>query len=314
MNASLSSRRRFLQTTGAASLVAAAGARNDSWAGENPRPLRVDTHVHCFAGTDDPRFPYHERGPYRPPAAATPEHLLRCMREAQVDHAIIVHPEPYQDDHRYLEHCLQAGKGRLKGTLLVFADQAASLDKVPDLCRRLDVVALRVHAHSENRLPPFGKPELRRLWRLAAEHQLAVQLHFVPRYAPGFEPLIRDFPDTKVIIDHMGRPFQGTPAEHAVVMGWARLPNTIMKVSSLSAVEANPELKAGAMIRTLTDAWGAERMIYGDGFGADTTEASYAQAFARTQSYLAHLSSTDQQKILGGTAQRLFKFQGAAFQ
>src|SRR5688572_5858233 len=147
MNDSTLSRRRFLQAAGAASL-AAAGVRTGAWAGEVYRPMRIDTHVHCFAGTEDRRFPYHERGTYRPAAAATPEHLLRCMREAQVNHAIIVHPEPYQDDHRYLEHCLQAGQGRLKGTLLVFADQPASLDKVGELCRRLEVVALRVHAHA----------------------------------------------------------------------------------------------------------------------------------------------------------------------
>lgn len=307
MNGVPLSRRRFLQAAGAAALTAA-GPRPAAWAGEAPRPLRIDTHVHCFAGTDDPRFPYHERGPYRPAAAATPEHLLRCMREARVDRAIIVHPEPYQDDHRYLEHCLRAGQGRLKGTLLVFADQAGSLDKVGELCRRLGIVALRVHAHAENRLPPFGRPELRRLWQLAAQHQLAVQLHFVPRHAAGFEPLIREFADTKVIIDHLGRPFQGTPEEHAVVMRWARLPNTIMKVSSLTAIEADPKLKLEPVLRAVTDAWGADRMIYGDGFGPQTTGASYAQAFARTQSYFAQLSSADQQKIFGGTAQRLFTF------
>src|SRR3712207_8048110 len=61
---------------------------------------------------------------------------------------------------------------------------------------------------------------------------LAVQLHFEPRYAPGFKPLIEAFLDTTVLIDHLGRPFQGTPAEHAVVVGWAKLPNTIMKLRS----------------------------------------------------------------------------------
>ena len=302
------SRRRFLKTAAAVSLASAAAVRTSTGADENTRPLRIDSHVHCFAGPDDARFPYHERGPYRPPAAVTPEHLLQRMREAQVEHAIIVHPEPYQDDHRYLEHCLQVGKGKLKGTLLLFADQPGSLEKLPDLCRRLDVVALRVHAYAGERLPPFDKPELRRLWRLATEHQLAVQLHFVPRYAPGFEPLIREFAETKVIIDHMGRPYQGTSEEHAVVLGWARLPNTIMKISSLTAIEANPQQKAAPMIRMLTDAWGADRIIYGDGFGADTTGAKYAEAFTRTQSYLAHVSPADQQKILGGTAKRLFRF------
>ena len=58
------------------------------------------------------RFPYHERSPYKPEPAATPEHLLACMQEAGVDFAVVVHPEPYGDDHRYLEHCLNVSAKR----------------------------------------------------------------------------------------------------------------------------------------------------------------------------------------------------------
>ena len=200
------------------------------------RPARRGSMRTCTAlpATADARFPYHERAPYKPDKPATPEHLLDCMREAGVDYAVVVHPEPYQDDHRYLEHCLEVGKGKLKGTLLLFADREGSLDKMPELCRKLAVVSAAGARLRPDRLPPFGKPELRRLWQLAGDHGLAVQLHFQPRYAPGFEPLIREFSKTKVIIDHMGRPFQGTPAEHAVVLRWSKLDNTVMKLSSHS--------------------------------------------------------------------------------
>jgi predicted TIM-barrel fold metal-dependent hydrolase len=279
-------------------------------ADERPDVPRVDAHLHCFAGGDDPRFPYHEQAPYRPAEPAMPEHLLDCMREASVDYAVVVHPEPYQDDHRYLEHCLQVGQGKLKGTLLVFADRPDSLDRLPDLRRRLDVVAVRVHAYAPERLPPFGTPELRRLWQLATEYGLAVQLHFEPRYAPGFEPLIREFRDTKVIIDHMGRPFQGTPEEHAEVVKWSRFENTVMKLSAIPSPETYPHRDIGPVIRQLTEAWGAERMIYGGGFSAGATGDSYAAAFERARTYLTHLSAADQAHILGGTAARLFGFGG----
>jgi len=299
------SRRRFLQATLAATAAAAASQAS---AQQSPRPLRIDTHLHCFAGTADKRFPYHERGPYKPEKAATPEHLLACMKDGGVDYAIVVHPEPYQDDHRYLEHCLEVGKGKLKGTVLVFADREGSLEKLPDLAKRLPVVATRIHAYSPDRLPPFGKPELKRLWSLATDHGLAIQLHFEPRYAPGFEPLIREFKDTKVIIDHMGRPMQGTPAEHAVVIRWAQHENTIMKLSSFASQTTYPHRDIGPIIRQLTDAWGADRMIYGGGFNETATGDSYRQGFEKARGYLAHLSSTDQEKILGLTAARLFKF------
>lgn len=80
--------------------------------------LVIDTHVHCFAGTSSSAFPYHPQAPYRPVAPTPPELLLTRMDEAGVDRACVVQPEPYQDDHRYLEHCLQIGDGRLKGTCL----------------------------------------------------------------------------------------------------------------------------------------------------------------------------------------------------
>jgi predicted TIM-barrel fold metal-dependent hydrolase len=199
----------------------------------------IDTHLHCFAGANDPRFPYHPRGPYKPEGAATPEDLLRCMAGAGVDFAVVVHPEPYQDDHRYLEHCLQVGKGKLKGTALVFADQPESVAQLPGLVKNLDVRTVRIHAYAPDRLPPFGQPALRNLWKQAADLGIMVQLHFEPRYAPGFEPLIKEFADTTVIIDHLGRPFQGTPAEHAVVVGWSKLKNTVMKLSAIPA-QARP--------------------------------------------------------------------------
>ena len=272
------------------------------------KPPRVDTHLHCFAGAQDKRFPYHARAPYQPDQAATPEHLLECMDGAGVHYAVVVHPEPYQDDHRYLEHCLNVGGKRLKGTLLLFADRPGSLDQLPRLVTELDVISVRVHAYSPGRLPPFGKPELRRLWKMATEHGLAVELHFEPRHAPGFEPLIREFRDTRVIIDHLGRPLQGTPQEHEVVVRWSRFDNTIMKLSSLASTRSYPHRDIRPIVRQLTSAYGADRMIYGGGFGASATPASYRAAFERAATLLDHLSAADQAKILGENAVRLLGF------
>jgi predicted TIM-barrel fold metal-dependent hydrolase len=302
------SRRQVLQWGAAASLASAIDPYRALLAAEPNRVPRIDAHLHCFAGKDDARFPYHERAPYKPEPAATPQHLLTCMRDANVDYAVVVHPEPYQDDHRYLDHCLSVGQGKLKGTLLLFADREGSLEKMPELCQKFHPVAVRVHAYAPDRLPPFGKPELRKLWQMATDHGLAVQLHFEPRYAPGFEPLIREFSKTTVIIDHMGRPFQGTPGEHAVVLQWARMNNTVMKLSAIPDKRTYPHRDIGPIVRQLTDAWGAERMIYGGGFGAEATGDSYRRAFEQARSYLEHLSSADQAKILGGTAARLFGF------
>jgi predicted TIM-barrel fold metal-dependent hydrolase len=306
------SRRDFVKAAalagGWSAAARACGAEGDDSPREKKSPL-VDTHLHCFAGKDDKRFPYHPRGPYQPPEAATPEHLLACMRDGGIDYAIVVHPEPYQDDHRYLEHCLKVGGGKLKGTLLLFADRPDSIKRMGELAKKLPVVTVRIHAYAPERLPPFGKPELKAFWRAAAENGLAVQLHFEPRYAAGFEPLIKEFADTTVIIDHLGRPFQGTPADYDAVVAWSKYPNTVMKISSLPEERMYPHRKIEPILKQLSTAFGAERLIYGGGFnGPQTTGKTYRAAFEHARALLSHLSADEQAQLFGDNAARLFKF------
>lgn len=303
-------RRQFLNTSATALAAAALSDGVRPLHAADQRTPVVDMHEHCFAGKDDVRFPYSPQGPYRPEKGSSPEQLLRCMDEAGVDGAVIVHPEPYQDDHRYLTHCLGIGKDRFRGTCLFFAGRPDSLPRMKQLVEQhpKQIIALRFHAYAADRLPPFGKPEMRELWKGAADLGLAVQLHLQPKFAPGFEPLIREFSQTKVIIDHMGRPFQGMEQEHQVVLGWSKLPNTIMKIASLPEPEEQPQPVLVAMVKRLTDAFGAERMIYGGGFNENATGKTYRQFRERVEGLLTHLSAADRAQILGGTATRLFGF------
>jgi predicted TIM-barrel fold metal-dependent hydrolase len=271
----------------------------------------VDAHLHCFAGPDDARFPYHTRAPYRPAKAATPERLIECMDGAGVNFAVLVHPEPYQDDHRYLEHCLAVGKGRLKGTCLFFAERSRSIEAMSGLVKKVGkgtIVAARIHAYAPERLPPFGRPELRDFWKAAGELGLAVQLHFEPRHARGFEPLIADFPKTPVIVDHLGRPFQGTEEEHAVVLRWSRFENVYLKLSAIPSKQDYPHRDIAPVVRRAVEAFGPDRMLYGGGFNAEATPESYRAVREETRALLTHLPAEAQAKVLGGTAAALFGF------
>ena len=271
----------------------------------------IDTHVHCFAGNKNKDFPYHKDGPYQPDAITSPQILLEQMNKAGVDFAVVVHPEPYQDDHRYLEYCLSVGKKQLKGTCLFFANKDDSVQLLGELVKRNPgkIVALRFHAYNKEKLPPFGKPELRKLWKAAAELGLNIQLHFEPRYAFGFEPLIKEFSKTKVIIDHMGRPFDGTQEENKRVLEWAKFENTIMKISSLPDPKMFPDRDAGKVVKDLVNRFTPMRLIYGGGFDDKSDAQSYRAYRENIKSYLAALSPVEQVMILGGNAQRLFGFE-----
>lgn len=304
-------RRRFLWQSSQVScgVLALATSPNALFAVQTRTPI-VDTHVHCFAGTADARFPYHKDGPYKPEKASPPEDLLDCMKQAGVDFTVIVHPEPYQDDHRYLEHCLEVGKGKLKGTCLFFAGRPNSIRDMTALVKKHPgkIVTLRIHAYAPDRLPPFGKPELRELWKAATELGLAIQLHFEPRYAPGFEPLIQEFAKTKVIIDHLGRPLQGTPEEHDRVVKWSRFENTMTKLSSIPLTRTYPHRDVAPIIAKLVKAFGPGRLIYGGGWGEGSSGESYRASVERVRSFLSDLTASDQAKVLGGTAAKLFGF------
>src|SRR5262245_14306702 len=300
----MTTRRQFLASALMAPVVGSANRLDAA----PTRPLIVDTHLHCFAGTDDRRFPYHKDAPYKPDEPATPEHLLRCMAGAGVDHAIVVHPEPYQDDHRYLEHCLEVGKGKLKGTCLVFAGRTGVEKLLRDRAKKLPIVAVRIHAYNEDRLPPFGKPELRDLWKLAGDLGLAVQLHFEPRWAPGFEPYIKEFQSHRVVTYHRCRPFQGTAKEYSVVLDWAKYDQVVMKLTSVPDRRSYPHRDPAPIVKQLTDAFGADRLMYGGGYGAKATGESYRAERERLVGFLAHLSAGDRDKVFGGTAARQFGF------
>lgn len=271
----------------------------------------VDAHVHCFAGPDNLLFPYHPRGPYHPEKAAPPEQLLALMEEAEVDDAVIVHPEPYHDDHRYFEHCLAVGRGKFKGVCHFFAERDDSCTSMTELVRRFpdDIVAVRVHAYAPERLAPLGSQQLRSLWRCASELGIAVQIHFEPRYAPPFEPLIQEFSDTIVVVDHLGRPFQGTKAEHQVVLEWAKYNNVVMKLSGIPVREQYPHRDPASVIRDLAERFGPDRLVYGGGFDADATAISYRASRERIAALLPSFTPSDIAKLYGGNARSIFRFE-----
>ena len=226
-----------------------------------------------------------------------------------MNYAVIVHPEPYHDDHRYLEYCLDIGNGRLKGVCHFFPG-AASIAQMQDLVKRRpgQIVALRIHAYAPERLPPFASPELRKLCKAADDAGLALQLHFEPRYAIALQPLVEEFKQTQVLVDHLGRPFQGTADEYATVLRWSERPNVSVKLSSVPVKEEYPHRDIAPVVQRLVASYGPDRLIHGGGFGADATAESYRAARERVASYLTSLSDADVAKVLGGNAARLFGF------
>jgi predicted TIM-barrel fold metal-dependent hydrolase len=278
-----------------------------------PKGVLIDTHIHLF---DPERFAYHRNAVYRPPAQRLDEYSA-FVRQAGIDHAVIVHPEPYQDDHSYLEYCFKNEPSPMffKGTCLFDATLPDTPARIRQLMERNPgrIVALRVHENRARNAPPVGSGPIRErdmgamapVWRAAQKLGIAIQMHFVPHFAPQIRRLAESIPDLPVILDHLARAGEGTPAEYEAVLTLAKLPRTYMKFSGVnySSKQDHPYRDVQPLVRRTFDAFGPDRMLWG-GLGMNLSE--FEKRVAMFGEMFAFTTEENRAKIRGLNAARLF--------
>ena len=264
--------------------------------------MRIEWNHHLFS-TDAARYPWHPHATYFPqdthadPLAA----YQSRMRTLGIDRAVIVQPEPYGDDHTLVLDALRHAPDTLRASSLFFPKDASAPRKLETLVRREPrIVAVRFHAHrsKEMYLDSFNDAGVRALWAKAAELGLIVELHIGPDYAADARALIEAFPNTPVLIDHLGEPAFGTIAEYADVLALAELPNVIMKLSGINHIadDAPLYLSVARLTRLVADAFGPTRVVWG-GLTPDVIRA-----------HLPHWAEADIANALGGNLTRLLRW------
>jgi predicted TIM-barrel fold metal-dependent hydrolase len=282
--------------------------------------ILIDSHIHLFAG-DPARFPYNS-GSYTPRTEPV-ESYVKFAQEAHIDHAVIVHPEPYQDDHRYLEYSFahEPSPGFFKGTCLFDPISPDTPKRMQALVRRNPgrIVALRIHEIHAAGTPSttsgvirdrdLKDPQVEVAWRAAHELGLAIQIHCIPHYAVAIRELANKFPDTPVILDHLARPGQGTPEEYEQVLKLAQIPRVYMKFSSTGVASASkepfPHRDAKPLVRRVYGAFGPDKIIAGE-WGGNMTE--FHQAVELFDLMFDFVPETERAKIRGLNAKKLFGF------
>ena len=287
---------------------------------ERPPGTLIESHVHLFAG-DPERFPYN-------PAAYKPqpnplEQWVKFALEARIDHAVIVHPEPYQDDHRYLEYCLahEPSKGFFKATCLFDPLDPQTPRRMQALVKRnpARIVALRIHEIHAAGTPStrtgairdrdLADPQMAVTWRAAHDLGLGIQMHTIPHYAPQIGELAAKFPQMPVIVDHLARPGQGTAAEYEDVLKLAKLPEVYMKFSTTGVASAShqpyPHPDAKPTVGRVYNAFGAGRIVWGE---LGNNMPAFARAVKLFDAMFDFASEEEKAKIRGLNAQKLFGF------
>jgi predicted TIM-barrel fold metal-dependent hydrolase len=298
--------RRELILGGLAALGCMAAAR--------PEGILVETHVHLFA-PDQKRFPYHPLAPYKP-AASSLENYVEFARQAKINHTVIVQPEPYQDDHSYMEYCLEnePSKGFFKGTCLFDPIAPETPKRMAALAKKHPgrIVSLRIHAMEPANTPPttsgairnrdLKDPAMKTTWRAAHQAGINIQVQMVPVHAPELAALAAEFREIPVIIDHLALYSRGTPAQFQEVLKMGKLPRVYMKYSQVS--NATKEA-AKPIVRQVYDAFGPDRIIWG---GLGSKMEQFERNVAIFDEMFEFAPESDRAKIRGLNAMKLFRF------
>lgn len=270
----------------------------------------VDTHVHFF---DPKKFPYHPNATYQPPAERV-EDYAAFARDAGITHTVIVHPEPYQDDHRYLDYCFtqEPATTRFLGTCLLDALDPKTPARMAAMKKRYGarLIAMRVHAMNAPGEAPLAKgpiknrdlaaPAMAKVWATAAEIGIAIQMHFLPHHAPAVGKLAAAHPKTRVILDHLGRFGMGGAGAADQVLALGQYPNTVLKLSGWGYSSKDPVPHADLMpfIKRAIETFG-DRMVWG---GLGQNAFSHAQARAIFDTLLAPATSAQRLAIRAAKA------------
>jgi predicted TIM-barrel fold metal-dependent hydrolase len=261
----------------------------------------IEWNAHIFS-PDTSRYPFHPKATYTPDVSVNPADplaaYLKRLDDEGIDRAVIVHPEPYGDDHRLMIDCLHREPDRLRGTSLFYPRDPQAIEKLEALVKQVPhIVSTRFHALRGNGayLDSFADKGARALWRKAVDLGLVVELHIGPDYAAQAGKLIKEFKGGKVLIDHLAEPHLGTGVQFADVLELAKYPNVYMKLSGLNhfATDEPYYESALAFTKRVIREFGADRMVWGSGSPkiVDVHMASY--------------SATDRAKVKGGNIQKL---------
>jgi L-fuconolactonase len=170
----------------------------------------------------------------------------------------------------------------------------------------------RYMAQSGENPRDWMEPECDSFWKRTNAENLLVALSLTSAQAARLGPLIERYPNVRWLLDHMARPrFDMTSKEYRGVLRLARYPSVFVKLSGFYAFTARsseyPYLDVARFIRSLRDAFGSERLLWGSDAPPVLDFSSYEQSFACLLREEMGLSFDDLTWVFGKTAEHLFR-------
>lgn len=285
----------------------------------------VDAHIHVWSPDVD-RYPlapgFNASDLWLPSFTVEDHEALTAQLDVRVTGVNLVQMTWYGLDHSYILDLIEANPDRYTGTGIVAAVGDVSLgspDRVMrDLARR-GIRAFRIRARAAQ--PQWGQSDqwldqdgYERMFEAAAEHDLVLSFLTGPVDLPEIGRMCARFPETAVIIDHVGgvRVKDGSidGADLQALLDLAALPKTCVKLGPLHGLgdgEA-PFADLLPLLQSIVTTFGADRCMWESDCGGPLkmrrpdTDLLASIDLIRQADFL---SEADRQALLSTTARRL---------
>jgi predicted TIM-barrel fold metal-dependent hydrolase len=223
----------------------------------------------------------------------------------------------YEFDNRYMLDMIKQYPERFVGTAIVDPlgdDSGGEMERL----HRSGVRAFRIQPHY-SRQPPgrwLEPPGYKSMFATAAPTGQALSCLIDPSGFSEVDRMCRLYPDTKVIIDHLGRIGGDGMIRDADIQNLCALaahPKVFIKVGAFYALgkKTPPYLDLGPLIRPVVQAFGARRCMWESDCPFQVVSSRYADSIALIRDRLDFLSKDDRDWLLFRTAEEtLFRAQG----
>jgi len=300
-------RRAFLKTAG--TTLATLAIHRQLPAQQSVRSINniVDCHFHLWA-KDKKRFPYQPNPRYAPEYVSTADQWDHDRVGAGISKGIFVSGAPYGDDPSFLYHSLKLAPDTLRGICLINPNVSGGIKQLEETVSGHNIVGVRVQT-SWLWGVDLDSPHLAAFWKRLGELNLVLQMHLEPEFNPQLAKMLSRFPDSRVVIDHLGRPRNGTAVDFMLLHNVAKNPHVFIKLSSFDteSQEDPPYLKIQPVVKELVEWFTPSRCVWGcNNYRGDMDSDGYLELVHHAQRMFDFLTIDEQKQIFCKTPYTLY--------
>lgn len=271
----------------------------------------IDSHVHVW--TDN--FEHYPLAPGVSVEAMElrrflPNQILAHARQSGVGKIVLIQMSYYGTDNRYMLDVLATAAQTFRGVAVIDPlgkDVPEQMDKL----KPLGVRGFRIYLNDQAAAKHLESGALDRMFQAAGEKRMVLCALINPEFLPALSRICARFPETSVVVDHLGRIGMSGPIEEGQVRSLCDLHRhgkVRVKVSAFYALgeKRPPHLELSNLIRRVYDSFGPRRLLWGSDCPFQIVNEPYEASIAVIRDRLSFLSPADREWILHRTAEELF--------